>query len=110
MPGATVCASYWSQSGSLLAKDIKISQLQSQEFPDYAVQKFIFTRADHPDERVANHFQFFSLLDRRVPKDSSVFLSFINKINKWRRVNVPKVSYSLFLSDISCTVIFFEQI
>ena len=108
MPGTTVCASYWPQTGPLLVKDIKISQLQSQEFPDYAVQKFILTRADHPDEHVVNHFQIFSLLDRGVPKDSSVFLSFINKINKWRRVNGPKVSYSQFLSDISCTVIFFD--
>ena len=73
MPGSTVCAPYWPQSGSLLVKDIKISQLQSQEFPDYALEKFILTRADHPDERVVNHFQFFSFLDRGVPKDSSVF-------------------------------------
>ena len=66
------------------------------------------TRADHPDERVVNHFQFFSLLDNGVPKDSSVFLSFINKINKWRRVNGPKVSYYHFPSNVSCSVIIFE--
>ena len=47
-----VSTSYWPQRGSLSGKDIKISLLQSQEFLDYAVQKFTWTKTDRPDKRV----------------------------------------------------------
>ena len=65
--------------------------LKNQEFSDYALHQLTLTRADHPEERVVYHFHFFSWL-KLVPKDPSVILSFINKIDNWhRRSNGPKV-------------------
>ena len=64
-------------------KNIKISLLQSQEFPDYVVRQFTLKKTDHPNERVVVQFQYLSWFESGIPKDSSVLLSFINKINKW---------------------------
>ena len=69
-------------------KDIKISLLQSQEFPDYAVRKFTLKKTDHADERVVGQFQYLSWFESGIAKDSSVQLSFINKINNWH--GIPK--------------------
>ena len=75
-------------------KDIKISLFQSQEFPDYIVRKFTLTNADHQNERVVGQFQYLSWLESGITKDSSVLLSFINKIDKWHgRPNGPKVRF-----------------
>ena len=68
--------------------DIKISLLQSQEFPDYVVRKFTLTKRDHPNERVVGQFQYLSWLGTGIAKDSLALLSFINKINKWH--GIPK--------------------
>ena len=67
--GSTVSTSYWPQSGSLSVKDIKISLLQSQEFLDYAVRKFILKKTDHPNERVVGQFQYLSWLESGIAKD-----------------------------------------
>lgn len=101
--GSTVSTSYWSQSGSLLVKDIKVSLLQSQEFPDYVVRKFTLTKIDHPNELVVGQFQFLSWLESGVANDSSVLLAFINKIIKWHGIpKGPKVRISLFFHVLKC--------
>ena len=76
-------------------KDIKVSLLQSQEFPDYVVRKFTLTKTDHPNELVVGQFQFLSWLESGVANDSSVLLAFINKIIKWHGIpKGPKVRIS----------------
>ena len=105
--------SYWPQSGSLSGKDIKISLLQSQEFPDYAVRKFTLKKTDHPNERVVGQFQYMEWLESGIAKDSSVLLSFINKINKWHgtpkgpkvRVFLVFYQYSKFQNNSRTTLI-----
>ena len=88
-------------------KDIKVSLLQSQEFPDYVVRKFTLTKADHPNERVVGQFQYLSWLESGIAKDSSVLLSFINKINKWHVTpKGPKVRVFQFLSIFLVLVYF----
>ena len=93
--GSNNCGQYWPQSGSISAEDIKVLHLQSQGFPDYAVHQFTLTRSDHPDQRVVYHFHLFSWLKLGVPRDPSIVLSFINKINNWHGgSNEPKVCVS----------------
>ena len=101
---STVSASYWYQNGSLSVKDIKISLLQSQEFPEYVVRKFTLSKTDHPNKRIVRQFQYLTWLESGIAKDSSSLLSFINKINKWHGTQKgPKVRVSQFLSNIPCS-------
>ena len=85
--------------------------MQSQEFPDYVVRKFTLTKADHPNERVVRQFQYLSWLESGIAKDSSVLLSFINKINKWHGTpKGPKVRVFQFFINILGSGIFLEQL
>ena len=108
--GSIVSTSYWPQSGSLSGENIKISLLQSQEFPDYAVRIFTLTKTDHPNERVVGQFQYLSWLESGIAKDSSVMLSFINKINKWDGTQKgPKVRVFQIFINISDSGILLDQ-
>lgn len=108
--GSTVSTSYWPQSGSLSLKDMKISLLKSQEFPDYAVRKFTLTKSDHSNERVVGQFQYLSRLESGIANNLSALLSFIKKINMWQgRPKGPKVRVFQFII-IPCSETLLEKL
>ena len=83
--GLVKCAQYWSENSSLSIKDIVITPTEIHDFPDHTVRSFHVTRMGQAVERLVKQFHFISWPDFGVPEDPSALLSFMRKVNNWKR-------------------------
>ena len=79
-------SNHWAEDGTFTVEDLQISQTESYDSPAYRIRSFTLTKKGNPVDRLIKHFHFTSWHNFGLPKNVSLFLSFIRIINKWNEI------------------------
>ena len=89
-------SNHWAEDGIFTVKDLQISQTKSYDSPSYKIRSFTLTKKGNPVDHLIRHFHFTSWQNSGLPKNLSLFLSFIRIINKW---NISSGSRKVSVDD-----------